>query len=280
VLQKVCSYTPEQIAGVFDKWNKGDLQSYLIEITADIFKKKDDRGSDANEYLVNKVLDKTGNKGTGKWTCKDGAEQGVPIPTINAALTARYVSALKDERVAASSVLQPPRKPISITEVKEFVDDLERALFAAKICSYAQGMSLIKTMGENKGWNLNLSAIASLWKGGCIIRAAFLDRINQAFNKNKDLKNLLMDDSFKAQINDAQNPWRKVMCVAIQCGIPTPAFSASLAYYDSYRREKLPANLTQAQRDYFGAHTYERNDGLGKDGEKFHSEWNKPNAKM
>merc|ERR1719510_2449263 len=219
-------------------------------------------------------MDKCGNKGTGKWTCKEGAEQGVPIPTMNAALNARYISAQKEERVAASKVLKGPARPLTISEISSFVDDLQKALYAAKICSYAQGLSLIKTMGEKMKWELDMGAIASLWKGGCIIRAVFLDRITKAFKENKDLPNLLMDKSFTEEMNKRQEAWRKVLCVAIQCGIPTPAFSGSLAYYDSYRRATLPANLTQAQRDYFGAHTYERVDGpiegKYKQGEKVH----------
>jgi len=284
MMKHVCGYDNKQIGDVFAEWNKGELESYLIEITANIFKKKDDRGANSDQFLVDMVMDKCGNKGTGKWTCQEGAEQGVPIPTMNAALNARYISAQKDERVAAAEILKGPSKPITITEISSFVNDLQKALYAAKICSYAQGMSLIKTMGEKMKWDLNLGAIASLWKGGCIIRAVFLDRITQAFKTNPDLQNLLVDESFAKEINERQNAWRKILCVAVQNGIPTPAFSGSLAYFDSYRRARLPANLTQAQRDYFGAHTYQRVGGSipdKYDGVEFvHSEWQKPDARL
>jgi len=278
LMKIVCGYTNEQLAKTFDEWNKGELESFLIEITANIFKKMDDRGSES-DFLVDRVLDRTANKGTGKWTCKEAAEQGVAAPTISAALNGRYLSWLKEERVAASKVLSGPKK-LSITEKEEFVVDLQKALYAAKICSYAQGMSLIKVMGEKMGWKLNMGSIASLWKGGCIIRARFLDRITAAFQANKDLQNLLVAPSFAKELIERQPAWRKVLCVAIQCGVPTPAFSGSLAYFDTYRRARLPANLTQAQRDYFGAHTYERVDDVIKKGEKVHSEWTKPNSRM
>jgi len=278
MLKIVCGHKNDAIAETFAKWNASELQSYLIEITADIFKKKDDLGN-SSEYLVDKVLDKTGNKGTGMWTCREGALQSVPVPTINAALTARYLSALKDERVAASKVLEKPRKMLQITEIDSFVDDLKKALYAAKICSYAQGMALIKTMGEKQKWDLNLGAIATMWKGGCIIRAKFLNDIKAAFDADPNLANLLMNKKFGDKVNEAQAAWRKVLCVAIQCGIPTPAFSASLSYFDSYRRENLPANLTQAQRDYFGRHTFQRKDeveGKYESGAWISANWQTP----
>jgi len=276
LMKHVAGFTNQQIQKVFEDWNQGELKSFLIEITADIFKKMDDRGDEKN-YLVDQVMDRTANKGTGKWTVKEFAEQGVAGPTVGAALTARYVSWMKEERIAAAKVLKGPPKSMTISEKDAFVKDLQKALYAAKICSYAQGLSLIKTMGETKKWNLNLPVVASLWKGGCIIRAVFLDRITAAFKTNPNLLNLLMDPSFAEEMNQRQEAWRKVICVAVQCGIATPAFSASLAYYDSYRRASLPANLTQAQRDYFGAHTYER---LDKPGSKVHSEWKKSNERM
>jgi len=276
LMKHVAGLSNDQIHKVFAEWNEGELKSFLIEITRDIFKKMDDRGDEKN-YLVDQVMDRTANKGTGKWTVKEFAEQGVAGPTVSAALTARYVSWMKEERVAAAKVLKGPPKSLTITEKDAFVKDLKKALYAAKICSYAQGLSLIKTMGEKKKWNLNMPVIASLWKGGCIIRAVFLDRITKAFKTNPNLSNLLMDPSFTEEMNARQDAWRKVICVAVQCGIATPAFSASLAYYDSYRRANLPANLTQAQRDYFGAHTYER---LDKPGNNVHSEWAKPTSRM
>jgi len=277
LMKNVVGLTNDELADVYDEWNKGELKSFLIEITATIFKKMDDRG-DPKGYLVDQVVDRTANKGTGKWTVKEFAEQGVAGPTVSAALTARYISWMKGEREEAAKVLKGPPAALTITQKKEFVQDLQKALYAAKICSYAQGLSLIKTMGDKMGWDLDMGAIASLWKGGCIIRAVFLDRITKAFKVQKDLKNLLMDPSFADEMNKRQEAWRKVLCVAIQCGIPTPAFSGSLAYYDSYRQARLPANLTQAQRDYFGAHTYERLDG--KNDVKVHSEWIKPNSRM
>jgi len=278
LLKNVCGMTNDELAETFDFWNKGELKSFLIEITANIFKKMDDRG-DEKEYLVDKVLDRTANKGTGKWTVKEFAEQGVAGPTVSAALNARFISWMKEERIEAASVLKGPAQAMKIQEKKQFVVDLQKALYAAKICSYAQGLSLIKTMGEKMKWNLDMGAIASLWKGGCIIRAVFLDRITKAFKDNPNLNNLMMDESFADEMNKRQKEWRNVLCVAVQCGIPTPAFSGSLAYFDSYRRARLPANLTQAQRDYFGAHTYERVDDVIKAGEKVHSEWIKPNSK-
>jgi len=279
LMKHVAGYNNDQIQKVFDDWNKGELESFLIEITANIFKKKDDQGDDKN-YLVDMVMDRTANKGTGKWTVKEFAEQGIAGPTVSAALTARYVSWMKEERVAAAKVLKGPPKSMTISEKAAFVEDLKRALYAAKICSYAQGLSLIKTMGEKKNWKLNMPVIASLWKGGCIIRAKFLDRITAAFKSNPGLVNLLVEPSFAEEMNKRQEAWRKVICVAVQCGIATPAFSASLAYYDSYRRAMLPANLTQAQRDYFGAHTYRRLDALGGADKSHHSEWAKPNSHL
>lgn len=229
-------------------------------------------------------MDQTANKGTGKWTVQEAAEQGIAAPTINAALNARYISWFKEERVDASKVLEGPEHVLSIQEKEAFKDDLGKALYAAKICSYAQGMTLIKTMGEKKEWGLNMGAIAGLWKGGCIIRAKFLDRITKAFEKNPELKNLLVSPEFLTDMNDRHAEWRKVMCVAVLSGVPTPAFSGSLAYYDSYRRARLPANLTQAQRDYFGAHTYIRTDGdiddKYKAGDSVHSEWVQPKSRM
>eukprot|EP00485_Elphidium_margaritaceum_P009148 CAMPEP_0202689814 /NCGR_PEP_ID=MMETSP1385-20130828/4998_1 /ASSEMBLY_ACC=CAM_ASM_000861 /TAXON_ID=933848 /ORGANISM="Elphidium margaritaceum" /LENGTH=496 /DNA_ID=CAMNT_0049345011 /DNA_START=67 /DNA_END=1557 /DNA_ORIENTATION=- len=290
ILKHVAGLNNAELAAVFDEWNKGDLDSFLIEITANIFKKKDDIQNDEKQeeqaYLVDKVLDKTGQKGTGLWTVKESAEQGIAAPTIAAALTARNLSSLKEERLkAAQKFVAPSVTAIAASERSKFVSDVKNALYASKICSYTQGMNLIRAMGVNKGWELNLGTIASIWKGGCIIRAQFLDRITAAYTRNAELCSLLMDEEFSKDIQKCEASWRSVVVSAIQNGIATPAFSASLAYYDSYRRERLPANLTQAQRDYFGAHTYQRVDGKpGQDDKgntKFvHSEWSKSDEKQ
>jgi len=272
VLQQIGGLNNDELHEVFDTWNQGDLKSFLIEITADIFKKKDDRGP-AEDYLVDKVLDKTGNKGTGKWTCVDAANMGQDVTTMNAALNARYMACLKNERVEAAKILRGP----TITKYEnkaELVSLVKHALYASKICSYAQGMSLIQAKSDQQNWSLDLGGIASIWRGGCIIRAVFLDRITEAYDKNKDLVNLLVDDFFRITVEECDDAWRKVVSLAVVNGIPVPAMAGSLAYFDSYRRDRLPANLTQAQRDYFGAHTYDRIDGHGN-GEKVHSEWSK-----
>jgi len=278
-------------SNVFDEWNKGDLDSFLIEITANIFKKMDDMIVDeekekGDNYLVDKVLDKTGQKGTGLWTVKESAQQGIAAPTISAALTARNLSALKAERMTASKAYTAPKISVIGEEDKRkaFIADVKNALYASKICSYTQGMNLIRQMGINQDWKLNLGKIASIWKGGCIIRAQFLDRITAAYTKNDKLCSLLMDDDFMADIKRCEASWRRVVVTAVQNGIAVPAFAASLAYYDSYRRERLPANLTQSQRDYFGAHTYQRTDGKPGNDDKgntlfIHSEWTKPDEK-
>jgi len=280
----------DALSGVFDEWNKGDLDSFLIEITANIFKKKDDLMEDDEEskgdnYLVDKVLDKTGQKGTGLWTVKESAQQGIAAPTISAALTARNLSALKAERMDASKQYSAPKvETIAEDQRVAFIEDVKNALYASKICSYTQGMNLIRQMGINQDWNLNLGKIASIWKGGCIIRAQFLDRITAAYTRNDKLCSLLMDAEFMKDIKKCEASWRRIVVAAIQNGIACPAFSASLAYYDSYRRERLPANLTQSQRDYFGAHTYQRVDGKpGNDDNGnplfIHSEWTKVDEK-
>jgi len=256
----------DALAQTFDRWNKSGLQSYLIEITAQIFKKKDD---DGKTFVVDKILDKTGNKGTGRWTAQEAAEQSVPCPTMTAALDARYLSALLDERVAASKILQGPSDVPAVQDKAQLVKDIESALYASKVCSYAQGMNLIRQAGKVNNWNLNLGDIARIWKGGCIIRAVFLDRIRAAYDKNADLASLLIDPDFAKEINERQMALRRVVSLAVQSGINVPAFSASLSYFDAYRRARLPANLTQAQRDFFGAHTYKR---LDKEGD-FHTEW-------
>ncbi|KAJ4775019.1 hypothetical protein LUZ62_059276 [Rhynchospora pubera] len=267
VLRSVGKLSNEELHAVFSDWNKGELLSFLIEITADIFTIKDDKGEG---YLVDKVLDKTGMKGTGKWTVQQAAELSVAAPTIEASLDSRFLSGLKDERVEASKVFGPgilsggPE-----VDKAQLIDDVRQALYASKICSYAQGMNILKAKSTEKGWWLNLGELARIWKGGCIIRAIFLDRIKQAYDRNANLANLLVDPEFAKEILDRQAAWRRVVSLAINYGVSTPGMSASLAYFDSYRRDRLPANLVQAQRDYFGAHTYERTDMGGA----FHTEW-------
>lgn len=270
VLKSVGQLSNEELHRVFAEWNKGELLSFLIEITADIFSIKDDKG---DGYLVDKVLDKTGMKGTGKWTVQQAAELSVAAPTIEASLDSRFLSGLKEERVAAAKVFRSGGftdilSSQSVDKAK-LIDDVRQALYASKICSYAQGMNILRTKSIEKGWDLNLGELARIWKGGCIIRAIFLDRIKKAYDRNPNLANLLVDPEFAQEIIDRQAAWRRVVCLAINAGVSTPGMSASLAYFDSYRRERLPANLVQAQRDYFGAHTYERTDIPGS----FHTEW-------
>jgi len=274
VLKSIGGLSNDELAGVFDAWNAdgSDLQSFLIEISAQIFKKKDDRG-DANDYLVDKVLDKTGNKGTGKWTCKDACDMGVDSTTMVAALNARYMACMKEERVEAEKVLPGPE--VNVVEDKEaLIEIVRQALYASKICSYAQGMALIQKKGIQEDWKLDLGKIASIWRGGCIIRAVFLDRITEAYEKKPDLPNLLVDPEMSKTVKECVEGWRKVICLAVTNGIAVPAIAGSLGYYDSYRRSRLPANLTQAQRDFFGAHTYQRTDDAAN-GEFVHSEWSK-----
>ncbi|CAJ2669226.1 unnamed protein product [Trifolium pratense] len=270
VLKSVGKLTNEELQSAFTEWNKGELLSFLIEITADIFGIKDDKG---DGYLVDKVLDKTGMKGTGKWTVQQAAELSVAAPTIEASLDARFLSGLKDERVEAAKVFKAGGFGDILTDQtvdkKQLIDDVRKALYAAKICSYAQGMNLIRAKSAEKGWDLALGELARIWKGGCIIRAIFLDRIKQAYDRNPNLANLLVDPDFAKEIIDRQGAWRRVVCLAVNSGISIPGMSASLAYFDTYRRDRLPANLVQAQRDYFGAHTYERVDIEGS----YHTEW-------
>ncbi|KAL9668042.1 hypothetical protein QQ045_002414 [Rhodiola kirilowii] len=268
VLKSVGKLTNEELHEVFSEWNKGELQSFLIEITADIFGIKDDKGEG---HLVDKVLDKTGMKGTGKWTVQQAADLSIAAPTIAASLDSRFLSGLKEERVEASKVFASGvfGDSTSVVNKQKLIHDVRQALYASKICSYAQGMNLIRAKSIEQGWGLVLGELARIWKGGCIIRAIFLDRIKQAYDRNPDLANLLVDPEFAKEILERQSAWRKVVCLAINSGISTPGMSSSLAYFDTYRRDRLPANLVQAQRDYFGAHTYERTDIPGS----FHTEW-------
>jgi 6-phosphogluconate dehydrogenase len=256
----------EQMHEVFGEWNKTELDSYLIEITRDILAFKDTDG----QPLVDKILDAAGQKGTGKWTVISSQELGIPITLMAEAVYARCVSALKDERVAASKKLRGPKALIR-TDAKKFVEDIRRALYASKIVSYAQGYQLMRAAAAEYKWNLNYGGIALMWRGGCIIRSAFLGKIKEAFDRNPRLMNLLLDPFFKKAIKDSQRSWRNAVAVAARKGIPVPAFSTALAFYDSYRSERLPANLLQAQRDYFGAHTYERVDQPR--GQFFHTNW-------
>ena len=255
----------QEMHEIFAEWNRGDLDSYLIEITRDILAKKDE---DTGQPLVELVLDTAGQKGTGKWTSESALELGVPAPTIVEAVLARGLSALKKDRVEASAHLTGP-SPTFDGDKKEFVDAIRGALYCSKICSYAQGYALMAAAAEEYAWNLNFGDIALLWREGCIIRARFLERIKEAFERQPKLNNLLLDPFFKNVIDENQSNWRRVVSEAIRLGIPTPAFSSAIAYYDSYRRDRLPANLLQAQRDYFGAHTYQRTDKEGV----FHSNW-------
>mgnify|MGYP000950521229 CR=1 FL=1 len=256
----------DEMHEVFSQWNKGDLDSYLIEITRDILAHKDTDG----QPLVDKILDTAGQKGTGKWTAVASLDEGIPLTLIGEAVYSRCLSAMKEERVAASKVLTGP-KPEFEGDRQAFINDIRDALYASKIVSYAQGYTLLESAARTYGWNLNYGGIALMWRGGCIIRSKFLGRIKEAFDKNPKLTNLLLDPFFKDKVEKAQAGWRRVTAAAMLNGIPVPAFSSALSYYDGYRSERLPANLLQAQRDYFGAHTYERVDRPR--GEFFHTNW-------
>ena len=256
----------EELHEIFTEWNKTEeLDSFLIEITADIFKKMDE---ETGKALVEVIVDKAGQKGTGRWTVMSALELGVSIPTITAAVNARIMSSIKEERVIAAKDLTGPTATFE-GDKKAFVNKIRDALYCSKICSYAQGMDLLSKASALNGYDLDLGETARIWKGGCIIRAAFLNKIKKAYDENAKLANLLLAPEFKQTILDRQDAWREVIATAAKIGVPVPAFSASLDYFDSYRRENLPQNLTQAQRDYFGAHTYQR---LDKEG-IFHTEW-------
>ncbi len=266
IMRDYLGMSADEMHEVFAKWNQEELDSYLIEITKDILAYKDTDGAP----IVDKILDTAGQKGTGKWTGIAALDEGVPLTLIGEAVFARCLSAIKDERVAASKVLTGP-VPKFEGDRDAFIQDIKDALFAAKIVSYAQGYTLMRSAAKTYGWNLNYGGIALMWRGGCIIRSVFLGNIKEAFDKNPALTNLLLDPYFKNIIDKAQAGWRRVCAAAMLNGIPTPAMTTALNYYDGYRCEKLPANLLQAQRDYFGAHTYER---LDKErGEFFHTNW-------
>jgi 6-phosphogluconate dehydrogenase len=258
--------TNQQMHEVFARWNEGQLDSYLIEITRDILGYKDEQGNEA----VDQILDTAGQKGTGKWTAIAALDVGQPLTLIGEAVFARCLSALKDERVAASKVLTGPQAVFD-GDRDEFIHDLQQALYASKIVSYAQGYQLMRAAAAEYKWNLNYGGVALMWRGGCIIRSVFLGKIKEAFDRDPNLVNLLLDPFFKEATQKAQSSWRRVVSTAVQMGIPTPALSAALSYYDGYRHERLPANLLQAQRDYFGAHTYERIDKPR--GVFFHTNW-------
>ena len=266
ILKDVLGMDAAQLADTFAEWNKGELESYLIEITSVIFRKID---PDTGRPLVDMILDKAGQKGTGIWTLQAAIRQYVVISTINAAVEARVISSRKEERVAASKILPHPRVRQFKGNRTRLIDAVRDALYASKIVSYTQGMELLRSGSAEYKWNLNLSDIATIWRGGCIIRAKFLNRIVQAYRRDAALHNLLLDRYFTRAIKKAQSKWRLVLAIAIKHGVATPAFSASLAYFDSYRSARLPANLLQAQRDFFGAHTYERIDKPGF----FHTDW-------
>ena len=271
LLKNALGLNGNELHEVFSQWNKTDeLNSFLIEITADIFKYIDPQ---TNSPLVESILDAAGQKGTGRWTVVSSLELGVPIPTMYAAVNARVMSAYKEERVAASKQIIGPVNSKYDGDRQQFINKVRDALYCSKMCSYAQGMALLSKASSEFNYNLNLAEIARIWKGGCIIRAGFLDKIKQAFNDNPSLPNLLLAPEFKQSILDRQSAWREVLVTANTLGIAVPAFSASLDYFDSYRRDRLPQNLTQAQRDYFGAHTYERVDAPR--GEFSHTEWTK-----
>lgn len=266
LMKDVLGMSNDEMHQTFKEWNEGELNSYLIEITADILKFKEEDGS----YLVDNILDTAGQKGTGKWTASVALDLGSPLTLIGEAVFSRYLSSIKEERAEASSQLSGPRVSFS-GDKAQALKDIHDALYASKMVSYAQGYTLLSDAAKAFNWNLNYGAIAMMWRGGCIIRSAFLTKIKDAYDNNSDLKNLLLDPFFKDKINQSQAGWRRTISVAISNGVPVPAMSSSLSYFDGYRSERLPANLLQAQRDYFGAHTYERLDG--KKGEFFHTEW-------
>jgi 6-phosphogluconate dehydrogenase len=270
LMRRLLGMSATEMSEVFDEWNRGELESYLIEITAKILRVED---PSTRRPLVDLVLDQAGQKGTGRWSSEAALDLGVAVPTINAALDARNLSALKTERVAASRQLPAPNSFTRIDQPREILERLRAALYASKICSYAQGMNLIRAGSERWGWNIDLAEVARIWQGGCIIRAQFLGRIKDAYRRRADLPNLLLDPDFKEQLGRAQQGWRFVVALAAEAGTPAPAISASLGYYDLYRTASLPLNLTQAQRDFFGAHTYERIDR--PDEGATHTQWEK-----
>ena len=265
LLKGVAGLSNEQLHDVFEEWNKGELDSYLMEITSEIFTNVD---SDTGKHMVDIILDSAGQKGTGKWASQSALDLAVPTPTIAEAVFARCISSLKDERVIASDILKGPQTKFK-GDINEFIESVRRALYTSKICSYAQGFSLMKAAAEEYNWDLQYGEIAKIFRGGCIIRAQFLNKISEAYVIDANIKNLMLDSYFKDILSKYQKDWRYVVSTAVNLGVPVSGFSSALMYYDSYRSANLPANLLQAQRDYFGAHTFERNDREGI----FHHEW-------
>lgn len=268
ILKHIVGLSSDELHEVFSEWNKGELDSYLIEITADIFTKKDE---ETGKPLVDVILDKAGQKGTGKWTSQSALDLGVPLPIITESVFARFISSMKEERVKASKLLAGPEAKPAAENKEELIEAVRKALFMSKICSYAQGFAQMKAASEEYGWDLKYGDIAMIFRGGCIIRAAFLQKIKEAYDRDPELDNLLLDPYFKNIVESYQGALRKTISLAVEQGIPVPCFSSALAYFDSYRTATLPANLIQARYDYFGAHTYERTDKEGI----FHTEWMK-----
>jgi 6-phosphogluconate dehydrogenase len=267
LMKHLLDMKPAEMHEVFKAWNEGELNSYLIEITRDIMAYVDE---ETGEPMVDVILDTAGQKGTGKWTSQSALDMGTPAPTVAEAVFARFMSAIKEERVAASEILEGP-KPAFEGDKDAFIEEIRQALYASKICSYAQGFQLLKMASAEHNWDLDYGSIALMWREGCIIRAQFLERIKEAFDEDPGLANLLLSPYFKEAIDRSQEAWRRVVAIAVKNGIPVPAFGSALAYYDGYRNARLPANVLQAQRDYFGAHTYERVDRPR--GEFYHTNW-------
>jgi 6-phosphogluconate dehydrogenase len=267
LLQRGLGLSADELHQVFTEWNQGELDSYLIEISSQIFAKKDEDG----QAIVDKILDTAGQKGTGKWTVFSSLDLGQPVTLIGESVFARCLSALKEERVEAAKILEGPKTKPAVGDRAAFIEDVRRALYCSKIISYAQGYMLLRAAAKEHGWNLNMGGIALMWRGGCIIRSRFLGKIKEAFDKNPGIENLLLDSFFSSALNNYQVSWRKALVHAVELGVPTPAFSTALAFFDGYRTARLPANLLQAQRDFFGAHTYERTDKPR--GQYFHTNW-------
>ncbi|OMF65792.1 NADP-dependent phosphogluconate dehydrogenase [Paenibacillus sp. FSL R5-0766] len=266
LLKSVLNVSVEELHEIFTEWNQGELDSYLIEITADIFSKYD---PETGKPMVDVILDAAGQKGTGKWTSQSALDLGVPLSMITESVFSRFLSAMKDERVAASKILNGPATEAFSGDKKAFIENVRKALFASKIVSYAQGFAQMRAASDEYGWDLKYGNIAMIFRGGCIIRSQFLQNIKEAYDKDAELKNLLLDPYFQNIVESYQGAWREVIAAAVKQGIPVPGFSSALSYYDSYRTERLPANLLQAQRDYFGAHTFKRVDKEGS----FHFQW-------
>lgn len=270
ILRNLAGYSVDELADIFKDWNKGELDSYLIEITADILTHKDDIGADKSKPIVDMILDRGANKGTGKWSSQDALEVGIDQSVITEAVYARFISMFKKDRVAASKVLPKPEGKVDFDK-KEIVEKVREALYFGKVMSYAQGFDQLKAASQQYKWNIKLGEMAKIWRAGCIIRARFLQNITDAYDKNPDLQNLLLDPYFTDIAKKYQESARDVVALATKAGVPVPSLAAAVSYYDSYRSEVVPANLLQAQRDYFGAHTYERVDRPGS----FHYTWYK-----